>query len=554
MSELQAAVERAVAQESLKALKENSNGTGTTTSPRIIGEEVFWFASQAKDRLRLDLLRSMPLLRQFLRSSIWPNGINFNFTVYAFAAIVAILFIGPQDRDHNFALNAFWCYWWPLSFVIYPFLGRIWCSVCPFMIYGELVQKLRVATGATMMKWPKETMEKYGAWFLFWMFASILVWEEVWNLPQNAALSSWLLLLITAGAMVGSFFFERRIWCRYLCPIGGMNGLFAKLSMTELRARQGVCSAQCDTYGCYKGGPAVPPEGLESNGCPVYSHPAQLTDNRNCVLCMECLKACPHRSIEFRLRIPGVDLWAAGHKPLAAEAALQFMLLGSVYLHDLPAVLRDLGIEPTIVMNEQVLHIAVSVLMLAIPGALAWGVDAGWRALAVSMGSPSLPPPALASMWSSSSQGSKDDGVSEGDARAISLLSSAALSYSGQATGALVIAPAKPFLDLSYGYLPLVWAGILAYYQELFFREAGLILPAAAATVGLHAPSWLPAVQAHPAVVEFVQGTTLTIGAALSLVLTRKIGGQQWRVLVPQCAMIVLFAAELWHLILPQGQ
>jgi len=72
--------------------------------------------------------------------------------------------------------------------------------------------------------------------------------------------------------------------------------------------------------------------------------------------------------------------------------------------------------------------------------------------------------------------------------------------------------------------------------------------------VGLHAPSWLPAVQAHPAVVEFVQGTTLTIGAALSLVLTRKIGGQQWRVLVPQCAMIVLFAAELWHLILPQGQ
>ena len=28
---------------------------------------------------------------------------------------------------------------------------------------------------------------------------------------------------------------------RAVCPIGGMNGLFAKLSMTELRARQGVC-------------------------------------------------------------------------------------------------------------------------------------------------------------------------------------------------------------------------------------------------------------------------------------------------------------------------
>jgi polyferredoxin len=45
--------------------------------------------------------------------------------------------------------------------------------------------------------------------------AVILVWEEVWDLPDNAALSSWLLLLITAGAMIGSWHFERRIWCRY---------------------------------------------------------------------------------------------------------------------------------------------------------------------------------------------------------------------------------------------------------------------------------------------------------------------------------------------------
>lgn len=29
-------------------------------------------------------------------------------------------------------------------------------------------------------------------------------------------------------------------------------GLFAKLSMTELRARQGVCSGTCSTYHCYK--------------------------------------------------------------------------------------------------------------------------------------------------------------------------------------------------------------------------------------------------------------------------------------------------------------
>lgn len=42
--------------------------------------------------------------------------------------IVGVLFLGPQDRPHNFALTAFWGYWWPGIFLVYPFLGRIWCS------------------------------------------------------------------------------------------------------------------------------------------------------------------------------------------------------------------------------------------------------------------------------------------------------------------------------------------------------------------------------------------------------------------------------------------
>ena len=49
---------------------------------------------------------------------------------------------------------------------------------------------------------------------------------------------------IPAGAMVCSYFFERRLWCRHLCPIGGMNGMFAKLSMTELRAHTGICAGK----------------------------------------------------------------------------------------------------------------------------------------------------------------------------------------------------------------------------------------------------------------------------------------------------------------------
>lgn len=35
----------------------------------------------------------------------------------------------------------------------------------------------------------------------------------------------------------------------------------------------------------------------------------------------------------------------------------------------------------------------------------------------------------------------------------------------------------KPFLELAYGYMPLVWAGTLAHYLLPFLSEAGRILP-----------------------------------------------------------------------------
>lgn len=65
-------------------------------------------------------------------------------------------------------------------------------------------------------------VERWGGWFLFGLFAGILIWEEVWDLPDTAYLSSWLLLIITGGAVVCSAFFERRLWCRWAATqVGG---------------------------------------------------------------------------------------------------------------------------------------------------------------------------------------------------------------------------------------------------------------------------------------------------------------------------------------------
>ncbi|ANV84240.1 AAA family ATPase [Picosynechococcus sp. PCC 7003] len=441
----------------------------------MLTEEIFWSAQGKQKRFRLNLLNAYPTFRRFLRSPWWPDRINYGFTAIAFPLIIAVLFLAPQTRDQNFALNFFWAWWWPLVLLAFPFVGRLWCAVCPFMIYGEITQKITTELLKRDLKpWPRQQAEKWGGWFLFGLFALIFLWEELWDLQNTAYLSAWLLIIITAGAMICSAIFERRFWCRYLCPIGGMNGLFAKLSMTELRAQQGTCSAECSTYQCYKGGPQKG-EGLETAGCPLYSHPAQLEDNRDCVLCMTCLKACPHRSVAVNLRPPAIELWTT-HQPRAYEVALLLLLLGGIFLHRLPEINQVLGLN--VDLSQFWPHLGLAIAALGIPAGLV-------------------------------------------------LLTGAAVQFLNSPP------KAKPFLQLAYGYLPLVLGGSLAHYLRLGLGEAGQILPVTMATFGLQG-STLPIVVAHPAVIAFLQGSTLIFGTLCTFVLTKKISKQAWRSLLPQ--------------------
>lgn len=478
LTELESMVERALLQ---------ANGAAELT------EEVFWSVDTKGRRFRVNLLNLYPNLRKFLRSSWYPDRINYGFTLGFFAVVVAVLMLGPQSRDSNFALNLFWAWWWFLILAVFPFLGRIWCAFCPFMIYGELAQKVSLwLYPRKLLPWNRQAAEKWGGWFLFSLFSLILLWEELWNLENTAYLSGCLLLLITAGAVIFSLLFERRFWCRYLCPIGGMNGLFAKLSMTELRAQQGICSATCTTYQCYKGGPQKG-EGMETGGCPLYSHPAQLEDNRDCVLCMTCLKACPHRSVEFNLRPPGIELWTT-HTPTYPEVCLLFLLFGAVFLHRLPEIEAEFGWD--LYLDHFAIHAGVSLLALLVPAAIALLADTLIR-----------------------------------------------LSH----TLRHHVFP-RPFLELAYGYLPLVLAANLAHYLRLGLTEMGRIIPVTFATFGFGTAN-LPVAIAHPAVIAFLQAVTLILGFWLSVFLTQKIARQSFWNLLPQHLAMVVIGSLLWKVI-----
>ena len=165
------------------------------------------------EKIRKRLLYDFPFLRNMIMSP-WVFGKTLTYVVTPiFILFNLVLFLGPQTRDESAALTLFWAGWWPGIMLVFPFLGRIWCTVCPFMAVGNLFQEAATNMGVQLKKWPSWAKDT-GPMFAFALFYAILMWEELWDLPQNGALSACLLLLITSGAVVNSVVYEKRMVSR----------------------------------------------------------------------------------------------------------------------------------------------------------------------------------------------------------------------------------------------------------------------------------------------------------------------------------------------------
>jgi polyferredoxin len=494
--------------------------------PPVLPEDVFWTERRQQVRARFELWRWKPQLRNLMRSARLWNTLLFGVVSWVFVLVNLWLWLGPQDRAHNGGLNLFWAWWWPLILLTYPLVGRLWCSFCPFMVWGEIVQRLARLLGWQPQRWPRGDSDRWAAPLLAAGFAAILLWEAVGNLENTAWLSSCLLLLITAGAVVGSLAFEKRFWCRYLCPVGGMNGLFAKLAISELRAQIGTCSGSCTSFACFKGGPAEG-EGYATAGCPVGTHPAHLADNRNCVLCLTCAQACPHRSVTVRLRPPAADLQRSMDPP-AGEAGLILVLAGGLCLHHWE---RLLGWLPGKVAALASGHGSAATTLA---GGLGFQAQ---EAFSLSEG-PLLPRLAIGCL-------------------ALALPAGLWL-VARNAAARLLPGRGRPWL-LLYSLLPLLWGLMLAHHLALGMAEGGLVLPVSAAPLlansrlGEGADSLaavlaeLPAWAADPHVIGFCQTLAVGLGLIGSVVLLRRLllpGRLGW--LLQVGSTLIVAAAGRW--------
>jgi len=116
--------------------------------------------------------------------------------------------------------------------------------------------------------------------------------------PPNTA---YLLLFFTGLAVVMGAVYEKRSFCRYICPIGLVLGVFSMLSAIELRCKSRKTCQEHDIKECVIGS-----EG--GKACPVGEFPQTMERNNQCIMCMECVKSCSKGNVRLSPRIPGADI------------------------------------------------------------------------------------------------------------------------------------------------------------------------------------------------------------------------------------------------------
>jgi ferredoxin len=461
----------------------------------------------------LDLLRVQWLRRLLTSRALQPS---LQIPLLALMAVVVLLgFSDVQDGAVNLATKLTWTIWWAGIIFTFVLAGRVWCLACPFGALNEWTARL----AGPLRRLPKPFRN---LWWATGMFV-LLTWaDEQLGVVRSPRVTAWIVLFFAAAAVAIGLFYERRSFCRHLCPIGGLIGIYSMTAPLELRAKSGgVCTAD-PGKSCYRGGP-------ESRGCPMFEFPASMDRNNYCNLCGECVTSCSHDNLVLRFRAFGKDLWASGRRVLD-EAYLAVALVGL-----------------TLVVTAQML-----------------GAWPGWTWALSGL----LPHWVRATLKPVTYLGLVESAILLGGSLVgVPLLVLCGAVVADRLAGASAIGVRRSFVLFSYMFIPVGLAVHLAHNLSHLLMEGGGIVPVVQRAVALYtplslgAPDWQQTPLAPEAVVALLQIVIIVGFFGLSLVAGHRLSAGAYsdpraasRAFVPMAALSCLFTvAALVLLNLPMG-
>ena len=231
-------------------------------------------------------------------------------------AVPAFLPLPPNTAHiwNNLTLAAqfaFWGIWWPFVLLSMVLIGRTWCGVfCPEGALTEYASRrslnLAVPKWITWRGWP------------FTAFVCTTVYGQMVSVyqypgPVLLVLGGSTIAAVGVGLVYGR---NKRVWCRYLCPVTGVFNLLARLSPIHFRVDPDAWSSsqrrgdQPAAVGC---APLVPIRTMRGGA--------------ECHMCGRCSGF--RDAVQLDLRAPGQEVVQAANRSGGWDSALiLFGLMG----------------------------------------------------------------------------------------------------------------------------------------------------------------------------------------------------------------------------------
>ncbi len=272
-----------------------NRGVALTDTDSVRSEHLFLGNPAGKANVLYNFLK-IKTFDRMVKKGIYP-GLFKGIIVMFFLFIMFLCFFGSQNPEKNLGTILVWWIWWPWLCIAAFWIGRTWCSLCAYATVGHIVQKrfnLR-------LRFPK-FLKDYDYLIAIFIFLFIVWVEETSKMRKIPKYTGLLLLSILTIEVLFSILFQRDIWCRHVCPMGNLIGIFAMSSIVEVRSNLDICINQCTTNECYHGTKDLP-------GCPMFQHLRFVDNNQTCKLCLNCIRVCPHKAVSLNLRYPGWEIW-----------------------------------------------------------------------------------------------------------------------------------------------------------------------------------------------------------------------------------------------------
>lgn len=212
--------------------------------------------------------------------------------------------------------------------------GRAACGwLCPFGFVLDLVGKV-LPTGPRLPEFLRTRMAKYGVAAAAVGVSGAVGYQAFCTIcPIGALCRSYGVQGVVGGAELAILpvaaaldISEKRTWCRYLCPVGALLALCARLGLVKIV----IGASRCKKFSCMRCAKTCPMGIVAESDLREGVSPR--LDMGECIMCLRCIDTCPHGAVKIRFRwqktLPGERLAAraiggppdgAAHAPARRE-------------------------------------------------------------------------------------------------------------------------------------------------------------------------------------------------------------------------------------------